>query len=75
MVFLLTFLTGGIYGWYWFVKKTKDEINKLGENVFLNMNLIYFLDQLAAIKVVMGTAKIRPILPTRVRIISSAKNS
>ena len=32
VVFLLTFLTCGIYGWYWFIK-TKDEMNKLGEKI------------------------------------------
>lgn len=32
MVFLLTLLTGGIYGWYWMVK-TKGEMNKLGEKI------------------------------------------
>ncbi len=31
-VFLLTILTGGIYGWYWFIK-TKDEMNQLGEKI------------------------------------------
>lgn len=32
MVFLLTFLTCGIYGWYWFIK-TKDEMNSKGEKI------------------------------------------
>lgn len=31
-VFLLTLLTFGIYGWYWFIK-TKDEMNQLGEKI------------------------------------------
>lgn len=32
VVFLLSILTGGIYGWYWLVK-TKSEMNKLGEKI------------------------------------------
>ena len=32
MVFLLSILTFGIYGWYWFIK-TKDEMNKMGEKI------------------------------------------
>jgi len=32
VVFLLSFLTCGIYGWYWFIK-TKDEMNKMGEKI------------------------------------------
>ena len=32
MVFLLSILTGGIYSWYWMVK-TKDEMNKMGEKI------------------------------------------
>lgn len=31
-VFLLPFITLGIYSWYWLVK-TKGEMNKLGENI------------------------------------------
>jgi hypothetical protein len=31
-VFLLPFVTFGIYSWYWCVK-TKGEMNKLGENI------------------------------------------
>lgn len=32
LVFLLSILTGGIYSWYWLVK-TKGEMNKLGEKI------------------------------------------
>ncbi len=31
-MFLLSILTGGIYSWYWLVK-TKGEMNKLGEKI------------------------------------------
>lgn len=32
VVFLLSFLTCGIYSWYWFVD-TKNEMNKMGEKI------------------------------------------
>lgn len=32
MVFLLSFLTFGIYSWYWFIK-TKGEMNKMGKKI------------------------------------------
>ena len=32
VVFLLSFLTFGIYSWFWFIK-TKGEMNKMGEKI------------------------------------------